>query len=96
MWMDRLVPINVDLIAAITGIPTDGDRPKQYLEDKTKAKAIFDEIKVKYGIEIGNKGININDINDPVTRFATSLLGCKLMLKCRKEEVPTTVVAATT
>jgi hypothetical protein len=27
LWMDRTMPINVDLIAAITGIPMDGEKP---------------------------------------------------------------------
>jgi hypothetical protein len=27
LWIDRLVPINVDLIAAITGLPMDGEKP---------------------------------------------------------------------
>jgi hypothetical protein len=92
LWMDRLVPINVDLIATITGLPMDGEKPEQYLEDKTKEKAISDEIKENYGTDRGNRGININDINDPATRFTTRLLGCNLMHKCRKEEVPTGVV----
>jgi hypothetical protein len=89
LWMDRLVPINVDIIATITGIPTDGENIEQYLEDKIKAKSISDEIKPKYGMERGNRGIRISDINDHVTRFATRLLGFKLMHKCRKEEVLT-------
>jgi hypothetical protein len=67
--MDRPVPINVDLIATITGLPTDGEKPEQYLEDKTKEKAISDEIKEKYGTDRGNRGIRISDINDPATRF---------------------------
>jgi hypothetical protein len=65
LWMDRPVPINVDLIAAITGLPTDGEKPEKYLEDKTKEKAISDEIKDKYGTYRGNRGIQISDINDP-------------------------------
>jgi hypothetical protein len=28
LWMDRSVPITVDLIAGITGIPTDGENMK--------------------------------------------------------------------
>jgi hypothetical protein len=28
LWMDRTVPINVDLIVAITSLPTDRERPK--------------------------------------------------------------------
>jgi hypothetical protein len=74
----------------------DGEKPEQYLEDKTKEKSISDEIKEKYGTKRGNRGIRISDINDPATRFSTRMLGCKLMHKCRKEEVPTGVVAAAT
>jgi hypothetical protein len=88
LWMDRPMPINVDLIATITGLPMDGEKPEKYLEEKMKEKSISDEIKEKYGMERGNRGIRISDINDPATRFATRLLGCKLMCKCRKEEVP--------
>jgi hypothetical protein len=75
LWMDRPMPIMVDLIAAITRLPKDGEKPEQYLEEKTRTKAISDEIKAKYGVERDNRGIRINDINDPLTRFATRLLG---------------------
>jgi hypothetical protein len=40
LWMERHVPIDVDLIVKITGIPIDGVKPEQYLDDKTKEKAI--------------------------------------------------------
>jgi hypothetical protein len=36
LWMDRHVSIDVDLIAEITGLPTDGEKPEQYMDDKTK------------------------------------------------------------
>jgi hypothetical protein len=51
LWMDRQVPITMELIAGITGIPMDGEKLEQYLEEKTRAKAISYEIKVKYGTE---------------------------------------------
>jgi hypothetical protein len=78
----------------VYGLPMDREKPYKYLEDKTKAKAISEEIKAKHDIERGNRGIMISDINDPTTRFSTRMLGCKLMHTCRKEEVPTRVVAA--
>jgi hypothetical protein len=28
LWMDRPVPINLDLIVAISGLPTDGEKPE--------------------------------------------------------------------
>jgi hypothetical protein len=81
LWMDRPMPINVNFIATIIGLPMDGEKTKQYLEENTKEKVISDEIKEKYGIERSNRGIKINDINDPATRFATRLLGWKFMCK---------------
>jgi hypothetical protein len=94
--MDRPVPINVDLIATITRLSMDGEKPEQYLDDKNKEKVISNEMKEKYGTDRRNRGININAINDLVTRFTTRLLRGKLMQKCRNEEVPTRVVAAAT
>jgi hypothetical protein len=61
-----------------------------------KEKFISNEIKANYGVERGNRGIRLSDINNPAMRFVTWLLGCKLMCKCRKEEVPMRVVATTT
>jgi hypothetical protein len=40
LWMDRPVSIDVDLISEIIGFPTDGEKPEQYLDDKTKEKAL--------------------------------------------------------
>jgi hypothetical protein len=64
LWMDRPGHINVDLIATITRIPMDGEKSEKYLEDKTKAKSISDEIEEKYGVKRGNMRIGISDIND--------------------------------
>ena len=40
LWMDRIVLIDVDMIADVTGLPTTGEKPEQYLDDKNKEKAI--------------------------------------------------------
>jgi len=32
LWMDRMISINVVLIATITCLPTDGGNPKQYMD----------------------------------------------------------------
>jgi hypothetical protein len=57
------------------------------MEDKTKEKAISDEIKEKYDTNRGNRGIKISEINDPTTIFSIRLLACKIMRKCRNEEM---------
>jgi hypothetical protein len=38
--MDRLVPIDMDLIAKITGFPTSGVKPEDYLDNKSKIKKL--------------------------------------------------------
>jgi len=58
--MNMSVSINVYLIAKITGFPTDGEKPEQYLDDKTKEKSLPEEMKNKYGTERGSRGIIIN------------------------------------
>jgi hypothetical protein len=55
LWMDRPVPIDVDLIANITGLPTDGVKPEQYLDDKMKEKTIAEEVKSQFGTDRGSK-----------------------------------------
>jgi hypothetical protein len=52
------------------------------------------EIKNKYDTERGSRGIIIKQINEPTTRFATKLMACKLLRKCRKEESPAGVISA--
>jgi hypothetical protein len=94
IWLEQLVSIDVELIAHITGLPSRGMDPTQFLEDKTKEKALAEEMKKKYGTERGSRGIIIKRISDIATRMATKIMACKLLRKCRKEEVSVGVVAA--
>jgi hypothetical protein len=55
LWMNRTISIDVDLIAQIIGLPTDGEKPDHYLDDKTKEKGLVEEMKKKYGTERGSK-----------------------------------------
>ena len=58
--MERLVAIDINLIVEISGLPTNGENPEQYLDDKTKEKSLPEEMKNKYGTERGSRGIIIN------------------------------------
>ena len=68
----------------------------QYMDDKTKEKALEEEMKPKYGTERGSRGIIINQISEPTTRIATKMMACKLLRKFRKEEASAGVIAAAT
>jgi hypothetical protein len=73
-----------------------GMDPTQFLDDKTKEKALMEEMKNKYNTDRGMRGIIIKRINDVVTQMAAKIMACKLLRKCRKEEVSTGVVAVAT
>jgi hypothetical protein len=94
--MERNVSIDVYLISEITGLPIDDVKPEKYMDYKTKEKALEDEIKIKYGTDRWSRGMIIRQINDPAMKFMTKLMACKLLMKCRKEEAPARVIAATT
>jgi hypothetical protein len=79
--MDRPVPIDVALIAKITGFPTIGAQPEEYLENKAREKEIAEIVKSQFGTNRGNRGIVIKDMNDVTTRFASKLMACKLLRK---------------
>jgi hypothetical protein len=93
LWLDTQVSIDVDLIEEITGIPTNGEPPAQYLDDKTKEKALEEDMKQTYGTERGSRGIIINKISEP-TRITTKIMASKLLRKCHKEEVPASIIVA--
>jgi hypothetical protein len=94
LWMDRHESIDVDLIVEITGLPTNGEKPDKYLDDKTKEKSMENEIKNKYETDRGSGGMIIKKIIEPTTRFAKFFMPCKLLRKCCKEESPAGVMIA--
>jgi len=84
--MDRLVPINMEFLAKITGFPTIGAQPEEYLENKAQENEITEIVKAQFEINRGNQGIVIKYINNVVTSFTEKLMAFKLLRKCRKEE----------
>jgi len=68
IWLDKLILIDVELIAHITGLSSRGMDPVQFLDDKTKDKSLAEEMKNKYGTDRGMRGIIIKRINDVVTQ----------------------------
>jgi hypothetical protein len=92
--VEQLVSIDVDLITYITGLPPRGETPTQFLDDKMKEKALAEEMKKTYGTERGSHRIILKRISDATTRMATKIMVCKLLKKCRKEEVPVGIVTA--
>jgi hypothetical protein len=93
IWMDKPFPITIDLIVQITRLRIRGMDPTLFLDEKTKEKALVEEIKKKNGTARGTRGIIIKQINNAAMKLGMEILSCKLLRKFHKEEVPTRVVA---
>jgi hypothetical protein len=59
LWMEEPVSIDVELIGFITDPLSLGKIHTQYLDDKTKEKALVEEMKKTYATERGSHGIII-------------------------------------
>jgi hypothetical protein len=57
--LDNPFPITIELITQIKGLPIQGMDPALFLDEKTKMKALEKEMKKKYGIVRGTRGIII-------------------------------------
>jgi hypothetical protein len=88
IWLDKPIPITVEIIAQITGSPTWGMDPTLIPDDKSNQKTLEEEMKKKYGTTRGMKGIIIKQINNAATQLGTKILACKLLREFHKEEVP--------
>jgi hypothetical protein len=62
-----------------------GGESMQFLDNKTKEKALAEDMQKTYGIERGSCKIIIKHINDVATGMTTNLMPCKLLRKCHKE-----------
>jgi hypothetical protein len=96
IWLEKPVPITIELISQITGLPIWGMDPTLILDDKYKEKALAEEMKKKYGTSRGTRGIMIKQINNAATQLGAKILTYKLFRKCRKDEVPTRFIAVAT
>jgi hypothetical protein len=86
--LDKPVPITVEIIAQIIGLPIQGMDLTLFLDDKTKEKSLAEEIKKKYDTDRGTRGIIIKWIKNATTQLGAKTLVCNLLRKCHREEVP--------
>jgi hypothetical protein len=93
LWLEHTISVDVYLIAHIIGLPSRGEEPTQFMDEKTKEKALAREMKKKYGTERGSRGFIIKRISDIEKRMAKKIMACKLLRKCHREEVHVGVVA---
>jgi hypothetical protein len=82
----QTIPIFVELIAKITGLPSQGMDICCSWMTREKEKVLAEEMKKKYGTDRGTRGIIIKQINDAATQLGAKILACKLLRKCRRRK----------
>jgi hypothetical protein len=92
IWLEKPIPITVDLIAQITGLPSRGMDHALIMDNKSKEKALAEEMKKKYATAKGTRGIIIKWIKNAATQLGAKILACKFLIKCHKDEVPVGVI----
>jgi hypothetical protein len=74
IWMEKIIPITIDLNAQITGLPSRGMDPTLILDNKSKEKALAEEMKKKYGTTRGTRGSIIKQIKNAMPQLDANIL----------------------
>jgi hypothetical protein len=95
LWLDRPISIDTYLIARITGLPSQGEDPTLLFVDKKNDKTLSESMREKFHTVRGVHGLDVPSICDPTIRIVMQALACKLLRKCRKDQVPIGVIVVT-
>jgi hypothetical protein len=83
--------IDTALIAWITGLPKTGEDPTT-LFNKAGEKVPSEAMKENFHTFMGERGLDVMNINDEDDQFTMQVLSCKFFHKCRKDEVSTAII----
>jgi hypothetical protein len=72
-----------------------GGGPILVFFDKKNEKSLTERMKEKFHTFCGQPGLDVTSICDPMVRFVTKYLACKLLRKCIKYQVSATVIVTT-
>ena len=94
LWIGyQRIPINGELIHRIIGLPKEGPDPGIEFVGKHEDMKLAQHMKECFGLTKGKRGYQTLTIQHQNIRFAADLLACKLMRKCRMNEVSAPIVS---
>jgi hypothetical protein len=95
LWLDRAVAIYIEFIVQITWFPMEGEDPLPLFTNNLNEKSLSERMKDNFDTYRRSQGLNVVIINDECVRFVTQVLNCKLLRKCRKDQVSTGAIETT-
>ena len=94
LWIgNQRISIDGELIHRITGLPKEGPDPGIEFVGKHEDTKLAQHMKDRFGLTKGNRGYQTSTIWHQNIRYAIEILACKLMRKCRTNEVPAPIVS---
>ena len=63
LWLNTPIPVTVDLIASIMGLPKAGEDPTQYIRGRDTGKRIMKQLKERFGLQRDGHAYRIDSIN---------------------------------
>jgi hypothetical protein len=94
LWLDKAIYIDTDLTARITGLPMQGQDPNSMFANKKTDRTLLEAMRENFHTVIGVRRLDVLSICDPTVRIAMQTMACKLLRKCRKDQVPMGVIVA--
>jgi hypothetical protein len=75
-------------------LTTQGEDPTLLFVDKKNDKTLSESMREKFHTVRGVRRLDVPSICDPTIRIVMQALACKLLRKCRKDQVPIGVIVA--
>ena len=85
LWLGKPLPVDIQLISTITGLPFTGVNPTPLLK-KDQEATIATWMKKKYDVVRSKRGFLIHSINNPIVCFAAKVLASKLLRKMHPDQ----------
>ena len=94
LWIgSQRITIDGELIHRITGLPMEGHDPGIEFIRKHEDTKLAQHMKDHFGLTKGKQGYQTSTIRHQNIHFTAKILACKLMQKCRPNEVPAPIVS---
>ena len=90
---NQRIPIDGELIHKITGLPKEGPDPSIKFVGNYEDTKLAQSMKECFGLTKGKRGYQTSTIRHENIHFTAELLACKLMWKCRLNEVSALIVS---
>jgi len=92
LWLDRRISIDIYLIVCIIGISLKWEDPSPLFFDKKNENALSEITREMFHTHRAQHGLDVTSICDPKVRFLMYILACKLLRKCRKDQIPVIII----